>query len=99
MRMMSIYFCSKTENEIDMYEACHGVPMTITMANMTDIYSPNFSSGDDTSTYDNNLNCTWIVKSSKWNRIQLTFDSHDRGEIEEKYVISIFETNQYDNKK
>lgn len=88
MKMMFIHFCFKTEIDIDMYEACHGVPMVFTLANMTDISSPNFSADDDSSTYDNNLNCTWIVKSSKWNRIQLIINSHDRGEIEKKYVIS-----------
>ena len=83
--MPLIHFYYNTDNDFAMEEACHGVPMTITFANKTDISSPKCPVS-----YENNLNCTWIIKASKWNRIELTIDSHDRGEIEKKYGISIF---------
>ena len=58
-----------------MIESCKNKPYIITIANRTDITSPNYPLN-----YDNSLDCTWLIFATKGNRIKLTVS----GEVEDR---------------
>ena len=65
-----------------MLEACKKNPYVVTATNETDISSPNYPLS-----YDNNMDCTWIIIANKKSHIQLSV----RGELEMRFVIKICE--------
>ena len=58
-----------------MIESCRNQPYVITIANSTNITSPNHPFN-----YDNNLDCTWLIVATKGNRIKLSIS----GEVEDR---------------
>ena len=57
-----------------MIAACGGgnKNMIITIANITDITSPNFPEN-----YPNNMDCTWIIKASSDEKIELHLEGFE----------------------
>ena len=62
-----------------MYDGCNGAPLVFTLLNVTDITSPNYPSS-----YNNGLNCTWMIISEVDKRIKLSLQPQETGELEEK---------------
>lgn len=58
-----------------MIEACKNHPYIITAENETDISSPNYPHS-----YDNNMDCTWVILANRKSQIRLSV----QGDLEKK---------------